>query len=306
MLLGFLIGRLDLNVVGDSFKQVGFGLFYILSTSFAWFYFNALSQDALMDTKISIWKLLYSQMTGDAYTTILPLAGVGGDPYKIKYLNEHIPIDEASRVVVLERIMHMVGGFLFGFVFLLISIFVVPVEGGLMNTLIMGTALFGVLFIVASFLMLSRMPGSITGFFLKKLNLFEGVDYQKLSKLAFLKSLIYRFLSRIANFAEIYLIFILLGFDPTFSELVFVTVIVGVSSILFFFIPGGIGVNELSINGALKIFGYSDSIGLSIGLMRRARILTWAMIGVFIHFLYIVHKKRNKIKKKRKKHKLKH
>ena len=285
---------MDLNVIGDSFKQLGFGLFYILLTSAFWFYFNALSQSSLLDTKISLWKLIYSQITGDAYTAILPLAGVGGDPYKIKYLSEHIPIEEASRVVVMERIMHMVGGFLFGVIFLCISIFIVPLSDGLMNTIIIGTALFASLFMLSSFLLLSRMPGKITDFFLKKMNFFVGSDYKKLSKLSFVKSLFFRLLSRTANFAEIYLIFISLEFDPSAAEMIFVTVIVGMSSIVFFFIPSGIGINELSINGALKVFGYSASMGLSIGLIRRARILIWAGFGVFGHFIYVMYKRRKK------------
>lgn len=294
VLLGFLIGRMDLSVIGDSFQKLGFGLFYVLLTSFFWFFFNALSQSVLLDTKISLWKLIYSQITGDAYTAILPLAGVGGDPYKIKYLAEHIPLNEASRVVVLERIMHMVGGFLFGFIFLLVSIFMVPESANLSTTLIAGTIIFAVLFILSAYLLLSRMPGRITDFFLKKLKLFEGSNYEKLSFKDFLKSLVYRLLSRISNFAEIYLIFVFIGFDPTAAELIFATVIVGVSSILFFFIPSGLGINELSINGAVAVFGYNESIGMSIGLIRRARIIIWAVIGVLIHLAYIIYKKRKK------------
>ena len=147
---------------------------------------------------------------------------------------------------------------------------------------------------LSSFLLLSRMPGKITDFFLKKMNFFVGSDYKKLSKLSFVKSLFFRLLSRTANFAEIYLIFISLEFDPSAAEMIFVTVIVGMSSIVFFFIPSGIGINELSINGALKVFGYSASMGLSIGLIRRARILIWAGFGVFGHFIYVMYKRRKK------------
>lgn len=267
---------------------------YIMATSVFWFYFNAKSQEALLDTKVSMLKLIYSQIAGDAYTAILPLAGVGGDPYKIKFLNQYIPIEEAGRVVVLERIMHMVGGFLFGLVFLIASLFLIQPSNVIFSSLLIGILIFAILFAGSTFILLSKVPGKLVGFFLKRFKIVAHEHAHKLSKKAFLKSLFYRFLSRIANFLEIYMIFILLGLNPGIGIIIFVTVVVGVSSILFFFIPQGIGVNELSINTALQEFGYSASEGLSIGLLRRARIILWALLGVLIHLIYIVYKKKKR------------
>ena len=61
--------------------------------------------------------------------------------------------------------------------------------------------------------------------------------------------------------------------------------IVGVAGILFPFVPGGIGVNEGAAVLALTVTGYGESLGLAIGLSRRARQLLLAAAGVAFHAL---------------------
>lgn len=48
-------------------------------------------------------------------------------------------------------------------------------------------------------------------------------------------------------------------------------------------IPQGIGVNEAGLTAAFRILGWSTSDALALGLLRRARIVGWALMGLLLH-----------------------
>ncbi len=67
-----------------------------------------------------------------------------------------------------------------------------------------------------------------------------------------------------------------------------------VSVSIFFFIPNGLGVNEVGIATALSITGYSAALGVVFGLIRRARMLIYALIGLgFYIFGKLYYSKKN-------------
>jgi len=52
------------------------------------------------------------------------------------------------------------------------------------------------------------------------------------------------------------------------------------SAVVFFMVPQGLGVNEAGIAGAFSMVGAGGPAGLAFGLIRRARVVTWAAIGL--------------------------
>ena len=87
-------------------------------------------------------------------------------------------------------------------------------------------------------------------------------------------------------------IFILLGFTPSLIDLLAVLTMLTVSSSIMFIFPQGIGVHEASIAGAFKMLGYSTTLGLSFGLIRRARTIFWVLFGVVLHLGYVFFSKK--------------
>ena len=78
----------------------------------------------------------------------------------------------------------------------------------------------------------------------------------------------------------------LLGKTPTFIEIVTIIAMLALSGTILFIVPQGIGVNEVGISGGFQLIGLPVELGLSFGLIRRARILFWAFLGIGIHYFY--------------------
>ncbi len=58
-----------------------------------------------------------------------------------------------------------------------------------------------------------------------------------------------------------------------------------VSVSLFFFIPQGLGVNEAGIVTAFSIVGYASAAGIAYGLIRRARMIIYSLVGLVVYLL---------------------
>ncbi len=71
--------------------------------------------------------------------------------------------------------------------------------------------------------------------------------------------------------------------EPTFIEVLTVSGALFMSVSLGFFVPQGMGVNEYSMSYGFVLIGLDAALGLSGGLLRRARIIFWALLGVTLH-----------------------
>jgi hypothetical protein len=62
--------------------------------------------------------------------------------------------------------------------------------------------------------------------------------------------------------------------------------VLSATSILFFVIPQGIGVSEAGVAGAFLLLGLPVHLGIAFALLRRGRIIFWALVGVVVHVLH--------------------
>jgi uncharacterized membrane protein YbhN (UPF0104 family) len=92
-------------------------------------------------------------------------------------------------------------------------------------------------------------------------------------------------IGRFGRFLELYLIFLVLEIVPSFADVVIVQGMVMASVSIFFFVPQGLGVNEAGIVTALDIAGYSAATGVVFGLIRRARMIVYTLMGLIVYVI---------------------
>jgi uncharacterized protein (TIRG00374 family) len=82
---------------------------------------------------------------------------------------------------------------------------------------------------------------------------------------------------------EGWLILRLLGARPSLATGMSVEAIVSIARIGFFFLPGGLGAQEASYYGVLKLYGlpHAESIALAFAITKRAKDLLWIAVGYF-------------------------
>ncbi len=282
-IIGFLFYFADLSSVKQTIYEVGSAAFLVFATAILWMTFDTLSAYNLIGKKVSFPDMLYNQVTGNGYNILIPLAGLGGEPYKIKHLTQWVDVHTATQVMIRDRMVHATSGALFTVVLVFLTILFVPFKEVYKTPFLIAS---GSLFIVACLIIwatLSKAPTKLSGFLLKKLNFIKEIKEDPLPTSRYILSLFYKMMSRLLYMVEIYVIFRVLGFTPEIHELLLVTTMLMLSASIFFVMPQGIGVNEIGIAGALTMLGYAAPVALTFALLRRARNLFWGVLGVSIH-----------------------
>lgn len=105
-------------------------------------------------------------------------------------------------------------------------------------------------------------------------------------RLAFVGILGLEFLTNFTGVAEAYLILKVTAFHATLVSAYFVEVANRAVQLLFAFVPFGLGVEEGAAAETLKAFGYSVSQGVSLAILRRARTVFWATVGLLLAARY--------------------
>lgn len=283
VILSLLLLKMDLGVVAQSLTAVGNQVFLVFSIAILWILANTMCIRTLVAGKVPFHDLLYNQLVGDAYGNVIPAAGLGGDPFKIKHLTHWLDWATASKAVVTDRFIHAITGMLFTSVMVGLTLIFLDVEPIYRLPMTVIAIFFGVASIGVIALALTSVPSKVAGFFLKKLQIVEDFRNEPTPPKRFFVALFFKFLGRVFNLIEIYAIFYLLGFEPSVLELVAVAGMIAASATLFVIIPQGLGVNEAGISTALDFLGYATSLALTFGLIRRARMIFWALFGIGLH-----------------------
>ena len=283
----FLVARLPFNDLLEVISKIGIEALWLMVFPMVWVIPYSMTLRVLLDNTITLKQALYTQISGDAFNSITPLVGMGGEPYKAKYLSRFVPINDSSRAIVQSRLLHALSGVIYtamvtGACLYFFSLNTVPgLRFGLWCVLI--SMLIAAILLI--WLTMSRAPSNFSSLILSKFKLIEEVTHEKLSLKKLLHGTSYRLLGRCGKFLELYLIFIILDITPKLTDTVLVEGMIMASVSIFFFIPNGLGVNEAGIATALSITGYSAALGVVFGLMRRARMVIYALIGLVFYLL---------------------
>jgi len=286
-ILLLLIARLPFSDVLEAIQVVGPEVIWLLFLPAIWVIPYAMTIRVLLDYRVTVRDALYTQISGDAFNSITPLLGMGGEPYKAKHLSRFVPLEDSSRAIVQSRLIHALSGVLFTGVVLLITVFVADLSRlpGLSFALSIVSL---IMFTVSGLLLwvtMSRVPSKLTGLILSKFKIIEDFRHDRLPWSTLIIAMSYKIGGRIGKFLELYVIFIVLGIMPGFADVVLVEAMIMASVSLFFFIPQGLGVNEAGIVTAFTVAGYAAATGVAFGLIRRARMVVYALFGLVVYLV---------------------
>lgn len=289
-IIAALLFYVPFDVLVHSMSIIGNKVFLVFSVASLWIITNTLCMSTLVRGKVPFLDLLYNHITGEAYNTILPLASVGGEPYRIQHLTNWLDLHTASRAVVVDRLIRAITGMLFAGAALTFTLFYVKMSSAVFATVAFLTVAHYIVSLGIMWISLTQAPSKAVGFVLKKFKMVEEYRSEPIPAGRFFAAMGWKFLSRIFSLVEMYAIFAILGFDPSMIDIVTIAGFIAVSASVFF-MPAGLGVNELGIASALTILGYPAAIILSFSVVRRASVIFWAILGVAMHATVTVAKK---------------
>ncbi|MBI5915575.1 MAG: NTP transferase domain-containing protein, partial [Bacteroidetes bacterium] len=172
-ILAALVFYLDFTVVNASLAAAGNKVFVVFSVALLWIVTNTLCTRTLVQGKVPFPDLLYNQITGEAYNTILPLAAVGGEPYRIQHLTNWLDWHTASRAVVVDRLIRAITGTLFAATCLTLTLVLVDLSDAVFITLAVLAAVHFAAGIGMTWISLSSAPSKFIGYVLKKMKMVD-------------------------------------------------------------------------------------------------------------------------------------
>ncbi|HSK63858.1 MAG TPA: ABC transporter permease, partial [Pyrinomonadaceae bacterium] len=108
-------------------------------------------------------------------------------------------------------------------------------------------------------------------------------DFYKHHPGAFFAMILCNLLAHASSVVEVYLALKMLGFQPQWAQAYIIESLTKVINFAFSFVPGTIGVYEGGTEVILqKGLGFTPAAGLALALVRKAAIVSWTSVGLFV------------------------
>ena len=261
----------------QAFQSLGWALLVPLVVAPMWFAANAMALRSLLGTHVSFTALVYNQVVGEGYNALLPLAGFGGEPFKFAHLRRAVGEGRAGSALVRDRFLQSASGLLFGGAIGFGASALVGTD--YRTSLLIASSVAAVLGAALIWLVVQPLPTRLLQWMLRR---FGYSDEGELSGPVW-APLFWKMVARAFALVEVAAILYIMGLPATVETVLVVGTMLILSSVMFFFVPQGLGVNEIGIIGAFELLSLPLHLGLTLALVRRLRILVWGAVGVLAH-----------------------
>ncbi len=115
--LGFMVYKIGLDTIAHNIRETGWWFIAIIGIWLVVYVLNAWSWQVILRDKstphVSFWNILKPTISGYAINYITPVVALGGEPYRILEMRQHVGGRKAASSVVLYSMMHIMSHFLF-------------------------------------------------------------------------------------------------------------------------------------------------------------------------------------------------
>ncbi len=297
ILVGLLFG-LGLGNVLEYLRRIGVGWLFIIGQEILPILANTAAWNCAFPAehrRVKFWRLLKMRLAGDGLNYLIPTATVGGEIWRINALRRETGASVAAASITLAKFHQFLGQALFIAVGLTAGAPFAPLKPELMpwlwGVLAACLVLLGLIFLALRRGMFGVIARWLDAYLPRRLRTYlPAGKLDELDRLvsAYLGQDHRSFLTSVGLFTaawalgavEVFLIFHFLGLPVDVPTAITVETLSIFIDLVLFFIPAKLGTQE---GGKILIFlslGLPAAAGLSFGLVRRVRELTWAGVGL--------------------------
>lgn len=295
-LLVWQVRSVGLEDVGDGFRAVGWlGFLGILGLSLFRFTARSLAWTTLIGRGVPLRSATAATISGDALGNLSFLSLLVSEPAKALYITRHTPTADAFAALTAENFFYSVSVacVILGGTLTLLATFVLPdalrfvvwLSLGLMSAVLIGAA-----WVARSQPALSararrwlvRSAGGRLDRWLTTAQRIETQTYSALSASPWQLGVVLACEGafHIASVAEAWLTLWLLTGSTTLLNPFLLDTVNRVINVVFRAVPMRAGVDEVTTSGFTELLGLGSAVGLTMALVRKARLLFWAGIGL--------------------------
>ncbi len=303
LLFMLLINQFGIKNIFSNIEKTGWWIIPIIGVWAFVYLLNAWAWSLVIKSfrhKISFRDVFSISLSGFAINYITPVVNLGGEPYKILALKEHIGMNSSVSSVVLYSMLHFLSSFVFWFLAIVLAVISLPLThelqfifGGLFLFTILGVWFFysrhkkgvfnSLIVLIAKLPFTSKISEKLK---LKETSL-QKIDNQIIElytkqRGTFYMSLLLEVIARIVASVEFIFILRAVGITITLEDAIYINAFSSLMLNLFFFIPMGLGIREGSLFLIMGGLNITSVIGVYIGLINRIREFFWILIGLLL------------------------
>ncbi|MBI5477319.1 MAG: flippase-like domain-containing protein [Deltaproteobacteria bacterium] len=283
-LLGYVLSRYPLGDIGRACLRLGPWVAVTPLIALVWFCCNTTALYLLLDRQVSWWRLLRIRLIGDGYNTLLPLAGLGGEPLKARHLAAFVPVEQAVTALIRDRIVENAVGMLFTSLWLALALGRVVMDARVRAALLVYAGLAAAVGVAIVLVVLTSLPGRVGN----RVARWLGASDPRTVRLApaqLARVLCCYLAARITGTLEVAALFALLGLPVEPLTVLFCYSLHHAAGTVSFAIPGSLGVLEGTSVYLFSVLGYPGPAAVAFALARRARLLVVGLFGVLLHLV---------------------
>jgi uncharacterized membrane protein YbhN (UPF0104 family) len=299
VLLVWLVRELGADQVLANLRLVGWGIVLIIGQELLAYGANTLGWWAAFPRprpRIALRQLLAARIAGDGVNYLTPTATLGGEFVRTRFLHGRAGSTALVASVAVAKLSQTIGQIAFVVVGLAVILDATPLPPAVRHGLLAGLAAFSTLALVLLFGQRRGMfapmlrwaerlgvPARAPEFTRRVQHLDDEIArFHGTADGAFVLSIASFFVGWSLGIVEIYLILWFLGVGATVQRALTIEVLSVAIDGMLFFVPAKAGTQEGGKVLIFTILGLDPAKGLSLGILRRIRELTWALVGLLI------------------------
>lgn len=298
----YFIKKAGVSQILDGISRLGFGFLLVIAISSIRHIVRSVAWTLCMEPpyRLRFRDAFRARLMGDAIGNILPFASfVVSEPAKPALIRDRVPLMAGFSAILIENIFYSLSVVVFvssGMLALLLSF---SLTKGLRLASIITLVVIAGVILTAAFLIRKQAHfiSGATSFFHRR-----GLDAKWVEKSRTLEDRVYGFYQRntrrflpilglevcfhLAGVLEIYTVlsFISPAQPPTLFTAFILESVNRVITMAFKFIPLRMGVDEAGTGKVSKVLQFTEAVGVTLAIIRKARDVFWAAVGVALLF----------------------
>lgn len=302
ILFVYFVRKAGLTQIVDGIRRLGAGFILILAISAVRHVVRSIAWTMCIEApyRLRFRDALRARLMGDAIGNILPFASfVISEPAKPALIRDRVPLMAGFSAILIENIFYSLSVVVFVFSGMLALLLNFSLPKGLRLASFITLAAITVIIVLGAVLIRKqlRFISSASGFLHRR-----GLSEKWVSKARTLEDRVYGFYQRngsrflpilfleasfhLAGVAEVYvtLSFISPQQPPTLFTAFILESVNRVITMAFKFIPLRMGVDEAGTGKVSKVLQFTEAVGVTLAIVRKARDVFWAAVGVALLF----------------------
>jgi putative ABC transport system permease protein len=302
LLLFYLIRAVGVDPIFSALSRVGFGFFFVVAANGSRHVLRTIAMRLSVDPehrRFSFLQAFAARLGGESMSFLTFAGPLLGEATKVALLRKRVPLVHGVPALVVDNLLYNLSVVLviFGGAVLMLFAYPVPPVAREILIVIASVAFLGM--IAAAMATRKRVTlltnlidrlarrGFRPGFLRKRRHQIYRVEltvygFYKRRRSAFFSMIALDLASHVTSVLEVFITLQMLGLVPRVSAAYIIESLTKVINFAFAFVPGTIGVYETGNGIILRTLGYTAATGVALAIVRKAAIIFWTVIGVFI------------------------